>query len=480
MLFNSLSFAIFLPIVFILYWFATKGDLKLQNKLLLFASFFFYASWDYRFLFLLIFSISLDYFSGIKMFEAKNQATKKFWFWLSICINLGFLGFFKYFNFFASSFADGLSFIGIKVDLWILKIILPVGISFYTFHGLSYVIDVYKNRIKPERNFIDYAVFVSFFPLLVAGPIERATHLLPQIKKNREFDYIKAVDGLKQILWGLFKKIVIADNCSGYVNTIFSNSTNYSGSTHILCAVIFAFQIYCDFSGYSDIAIGTARLFGIDLMRNFAFPYFSRDIAEFWRRWHISLSSWFRDYLYIPLGGSKGGIWMKIRNTFIIFLISGFWHGANWTFIIWGFLNALYITPSIIFNTNRNNLNIVAEGKYFPSLKEALSIFITFGLTVFAWIFFRSDSIGNALSYVSEIFSRTLFVFPYIHGLFTVFLFLIPFIVIEWMGREEQFALAIFKKSNSSVINYSVYMIVAICILTFGNFSENQFIYFQF
>ncbi len=307
MFFNSINFAIFLPVVFLLYWFATKQNLKLKNILLLISSYFFYASWDWRFLFLLIFSTFLDYFTGIKIHEATNQKKKVFWLWLSICVNLGFLGVFKYYNFFTSSFVDGLSLLGIEADFGILQIVLPVGISFYTFHGLSYVIDLYKNRIKPEKNFVNYSVFVSFFPLLVAGPIERAAHLLPQILKDREFDYLKAVDGLRQILWGLFKKIVIADNCAKFANTIFNNSSDYSGSTLVLGALFFTFQIYSDFSGYSDIAIGTARLFGIDLLRNFSFPYFSRSIAEFWRRWHISLSSWFRDYLYIPLGGSRGG-----------------------------------------------------------------------------------------------------------------------------------------------------------------------------
>ena len=338
MLFNSIDFVVFFPIVFLLYWFATKGDIKRQNILLLIASYFFYACWDYRFLFLLIFSTLLDYFTGLKMGDAKNQRTKKFWFWLSICVNLGFLGIFKYFNFFASSFSDALSLVGIRANFWTLNVILPVGISFYTFHGLSYVIDIYNSKIKPEKNFIDYSLFVSFFPLLVAGPIERATHLLPQIKQKRTFDYSKAIDGLRQILWGLFKKIVIADNCAEYANMAFNHSADHTGSTLVLGALMFTFQIYCDFSGYSDIALGTARLLGIELLRNFAFPYFSRDIAEFWRRWHISLSSWFRDYLYIPLGGSKGGTWMKVRNTFIIFLVSGFWHGANWTFIFPGLL----------------------------------------------------------------------------------------------------------------------------------------------
>ena len=307
MLFNSIEFAIFLPIVFLLYWFATNNNHKIQNALLLVSSYFFYACWDWRFLFLLMFSTLLDFFTALKMQDASSKKIKKFWFWLSIIINLGFLGVFKYYNFFAENFAEMISHLGLKVNPWTLSVILPVGISFYTFHGLSYVIDIYYDRIKAERSFIDYAVFVSFFPLLVAGPIERATHLLPQIKTTRTFDYAKAVDGMRQILWGLFKKIVIADNCAEFANDIFNHSSEYSGSTLLLGAIFFTFQIYGDFSGYSDIALGTARLFGMDLLRNFAFPYFSRDIAEFWRRWHISLSSWFKDYLYIPLGGSKGG-----------------------------------------------------------------------------------------------------------------------------------------------------------------------------
>jgi D-alanyl-lipoteichoic acid acyltransferase DltB (MBOAT superfamily) len=395
MLFNSLNFAIFLPIVFLLYWFVTNKHLNLQNALLLVASYFFYACWDWRFLFLLIFSTLLDYYTGLKMQDAENQKAKRFWFWLSVTVNLGFLGVFKYYNFFAESFAESLSHFGFQINPYTLSVVLPVGISFYTFHGLSYVIDIYKDRIKAERNFVDYAVFVSFFPLLVAGPIERATHLLPQIKKERTFDYAKAVDGLRQILWGLFKKIVIADQCAFYANQIFNNSSDYSGSTLFLGAIFFTFQIYGDFSGYSDVALGTARLFGIELLRNFAFPYFSRDIAEFWRRWHISLSSWFKDYLYIPLGGSKGGTWMKIRNTFIIFIVSGFWHGANWTFIAWGALNALFIMPSIIIKTNRNNIDIVAQGKLFPTVKELFQIIMTFCLTVFAWIFFRSENLTS-------------------------------------------------------------------------------------
>ncbi len=477
-----MSFAIFLPIVFGLYWFATKGNIKLQNILLLVSSYFFYACWDYRFLFLLMFSTLLDYYTGLKMPEAKSHNMKKFWLWLSICINLGFLGIFKYYNFFASSFADGLSLLGMRSNFGTLQVILPVGISFYTFHGLSYVLDIYNNRIQPEKNFIDYSVFVSFFPLLVAGPIERATHLLPQILKKREFVYPKAVDGLRQILWGLFKKIVIADNCAECANTIFNNSADYAGSTLVFGAVFFAFQIYCDFSGYSDIALGTARLFGIDLLRNFAFPYFSRDIAEFWRRWHISLSSWFRDYLYVPLGGSRGGMWMKIRNTFAIFLVSGFWHGANWTFIVWGLLNALYIMPSIILHTNRDNLDIAAKGRYLPTVKESLSIALTFGLTVFAWIFFRANNVEHALRYISTICSGSLMTMPYIpngsSGILTILLTIV-FMIIEWNGRDQQYAIARIGAQWYTPVRWAMYYSIILAIVIFSG-KQQQFIYFQF
>jgi D-alanyl-lipoteichoic acid acyltransferase DltB (MBOAT superfamily) len=487
-LFNSFNFAIFLPIVFVVYWLIGKKNIRYQNILLLVSSYFFYACWDWHFLFLLIFSTLLDYFTGIKMSDATEKSKRKFWFWLSVLINLGFLGVFKYYNFFASSFADSLSHIGLQVNPWTLKVILPVGISFYTFHGLSYVIDIYKGRIKAERNFIDYSVFVSFFPLLVAGPIERATHLLPQIQKEREFDYSKAVDGLRQILWGLFKKVVIADNCATYANKIFNNSSDYSGSTLVLGVLFFTFQIYGDFSGYSDIALGTARLFGIELLRNFSFPYFSRDIAEFWRRWHISLSTWFRDYLYIPLGGSKGGTWMKVRNTFIIFLVSGFWHGANWTFIIWGLLNALFIMPSIIFNTNRSNLDIVAQGKTLPSIKELFSIVITFSLTVFAWIFFRSENLHHALSYIKRMFIGLKEKSTYVQALnfvhwevgLAIPMILIVFMIIEWQGREGQYALGDIDRKTNRVTRWFFYSIIIFIIGMFMQTEETPFIYFQF
>ena len=413
-----------------------------------------------------------------KLKAQSSRLTASFWFWLSVIINLGFLGVFKYYNFFAASFVDAVSVWGIKVQPWTIKVILPIGISFYTFHGLSYVIDIYKKRIEPCRNFIDYGLFVSFFPLLVAGPIERATHLLPQIQRPRTFNYLKAVDGLKQILWGLFKKMVIADNCAVFANNAFNHSADYGGSTLVIGAIFFAFQIYCDFSGYSDIALGTARLLGIELLQNFSFPYFSRDIAEFWRRWHISLSSWFRDYLYFPLGGSKGGMWLKIRNTFIIFLVSGFWHGANWTFIVWGGLNALYFLPLLVTNKNRNNLDIVAKGKMLPTFKEFLSVISTFSLTVFAWIFFRADNLTHAFKIISTIFSRSLFSKPQILPIPIILLILI-FLAIEWLGREQKYAIAEIGIKLPTFFRLAIYYSLVGAILFFGG-EEQKFIYFQF
>ncbi|HET9571323.1 MAG TPA: MBOAT family O-acyltransferase [Bacteroidales bacterium] len=482
MLFNSLNFAIFLPVVFLLYWFVVQRNLKLQNALLLFASCFFYACWDWRFLFLLLISIGLVYFPGKFMASTNNSSLRKLWLWISIVFSLGFLGLFKYFNFFSESFSELLANFGLHVNPLSLNIILPVGISFYTFHGLSYIIDLYQRKIEQEEDFVNYAVFVSFFPLLIAGPIERATHLLPQIKTPRTFDYTKAADGLRQILWGLFKKIVIADNCSEFANTIFTHSADYSGSTLVLGALFFTIQIYGDFSGYSDIALGTARLFGIELLRNFAFPYFSRDIAEFWRRWHISLTTWFRDYLYIPLGGSRGGIWMKIRNTFIIFLVSGFWHGANWTFVVWGALNAAYFLPLMLTNNNRKNLEIVAKGRILPSMHEFLSMLITFAMTVFAWIFFRANSIHEAISYISGIFSSSLFTVPYFEGInrsLTTWILVFIFFLMEWQGRDQQYAIAKLGLNWHRPIRWAMYYALILAIYLFAG-SQQQFIYFQF
>lgn len=482
MLFNSIDFAIFLPIVFFLYWFATNKNLKLQNFIIVAASYLFYGWWDWRFLSLILFSTIVDYLVGLGLSKNENKSKRKILLWTSILVNLGFLGFFKYYNFFLDNFTSAFSFFGTEIKASSLSIILPVGISFYTFQTLSYSIDVYRRKLEPTKDFIAFTAFVSFFPQLVAGPIERATHLMPQFYNKRTFNYSKAVDGMRQILWGLFKKIVIADNCAEYANLIFNNSADYSGSTLVLGALFFTFQIYGDFSGYSDIAIGTSRLFGFDLMRNFNFPYFSRDIAEFWRRWHISLSTWFRDYLYIPLGGSRGGTWMKIRNTFIIFIVSGFWHGANWTFIVWGVLNAIYFLPLLLTNNNRNNLETIAQGKLFPNIKEFSFMLLTFGLTVFAWIFFRANNMEHAINYISEIFSPSLFSLPQFAGIgraLSTIILVVFFVLVEWKGREGQHALSNLGINWKRPIRYAMYYAIIIVIFWFGG-KEQQFIYFQF
>ena len=485
MLFNSLDFAIFLPIVFILYWFVTNKNLKLQNILLLVASYVFYGWWDWRFLSLIVFSSFVDYYVGFQLSKTVDDKKRKGFLWVSMFVNLGFLGFFKYYNFFAESFSEAFTLLGSHIDPSRLNIILPVGISFYTFQTMSYTIDVYKRKLEPTNDIIAFFAFVSFFPQLVAGPIERATNLLPQFYRKRQFEYDKAVDGMRQILWGLFKKVVIADNAATYANEIFNNYGDYSGSTLFLGAVLFAFQIYGDFSGYSDIAIGTSRLFGFNLMQNFAFPYFSRDIAEFWRRWHISLSTWFRDYLYIPLGGSRGGTWMKVRNTFIIFIVSGFWHGANWTFIAWGALNALYFLPLLLLKRNRMNTDTVAEGRYLPTIIEFFQMIITFFITVIAWVFFRADSISHALLYLKKTFSISFMSIPSVlfgvnlRGYLLLILFIFIFLILEWTNRERGFGLDFDKNKTKKHTRLFIYYLIVGLILLFPG-GKQEFIYFQF
>jgi D-alanyl-lipoteichoic acid acyltransferase DltB (MBOAT superfamily) len=424
-----------------------------------------------------VFSTLLDYSSGIMMENSLSQSKRKFWLWLTIAINLGFLGVFKYYDFFAESFAELLTGFGFQVHPYLLELVLPVGISFYTFHGLSYVIDIYYKRIPAERNFIDYSLFVSYFPLLVAGPIERATHLLPQVKVKRTFDFEKAKEGVYQILWGLVKKIVIADSCASYANAIFDNYESMNSLSLLLGGVYFAFQIYGDFSGYSDIALGTSKLFGIDLLKNFNYPYFSRDIAEFWRRWHISLSSWFKDYLYIPLGGSQGGMWMKVRNTFIIFLVSGFWHGANWTFIVWGLLNAIYFLPLLLQNKNRSNMGEIVMGWNASSLKTIFNILITFALTCFAWIFFRAKNMTEAFGYIKKMITNLEFKIQYFSNErynIELLLLLIIFLVVEWFNRSKVEPL-------SGKWSWLKIALAILALLTLGVYSDyKEFIYFQF
>ncbi len=407
MLFNSPEFLLFLPLVFAAYWAVNrlKEGLRVQNVLLLAASYVFYGWWDWRFLGLIAFSTAVDWAVGLQIARANRgevaeggrSRAAKAWLAVSLAVNLGLLGYFKYANFFIDSWVEVWAAAGVTMHASSLQVILPVGISFYTFQTLSYSIDIYRRQLEPTRNFIDFAAFVSFFPQLVAGPIERASALLPQIQRRRTFDYDQAVSGLRLILWGMFKKVVVADTCAIYVNDIFANYEIYSGPTLVLGAVYFAFQIYGDFSGYSDIAIGTARLFGIQLMTNFRTPYFARDIAEFWRRWHISLSTWFRDYLYIPLGGSRVGKWTAVRNTFAIFLVSGLWHGANWTFVVWGGIHALLFLPLLLTGRNRRNTGDIVG---WPSLRELAGMAGTFAAVTVAWVFFRADSVGEAGIYL--------------------------------------------------------------------------------
>lgn len=475
MLFNSLEFAIFLPIAFLLYWFLFNRNLKLQNLFIVIVSYLFYGWWDWRFLFLIAFTSFCSWGSGLLIHHHKkkqNFASAKLFSAANIILNLGILAVFKYYNFFVTSFAN--VFLHGNTDGQLLKLILPVGISFYTFQALSYTIDVYKGKLEPTRDIIQFFAFVSFFPQLVAGPIERATNLLPQFAKPRIFTYEQGVDGLRQILWGLFKKMVVADSCAVYVNNVFPNYQQHSGITLIMAAVLFAIQIYGDFSGYSDIAIGTAKLFGIKLMRNFRNPYFSRDIAEFWRRWHISLTTWFRDYVYIPLGGSRCSKAKVIRNTFVIFLLSGFWHGANWTFIAWGAYHALLFLPLILMGKNRKYTNEVAEDRVLPTLKETLQMLFTFALAVVGWIIFRADSISQAVHYMAGMFHTGKL---YAEGLCSISFYIILMLVVEWITRKRQHGLDIKLKSHA-VKGFIYISLIAMMFWAYTN--SESFIYFQF
>ena len=478
MLFNSLDFALFLPVVFVLYWYLLKNDLRVQNALIVVASYFFYGWWDWGFLFLIFASTIADFFIALAISSQTHQRRRAFLLTASIVLNLCILGLFKYYNFFMDNFASAFAIFGREWAFHPVSIVLPVGISFYTFQLLSYTIDVYRRKIVPAKDFLAFSAYVSFFPQLVAGPIERATHLLPQFYAKREFNYVKAVDGLRQILWGLFKKILIADNCATYVDYVFSPSSQTSGSTIALGAVLFAFQIYGDFSGYSDIAIGAARLFGIDLMRNFAYPYFSRNIAEFWRRWHISLSTWFRDYVYIPLGGSHGNLAMKIRNIFIVFILSGLWHGANWTFIIWGILHAIYYTTILVFSHGNSFGDTRENDTISVSIGDVLKICLTFSLTTFAWIFFRADSVSDSFEYIRRMFSSSFFELPPDLPYLTL-LFIIAFVVIEWTGRNNQYAIEKVGLKWPRPLRLAFYYSLIALIFVFGG-TAKEFIYFQF
>ena len=512
MLFNSFEYLLFLPIVFLLYWFVfdyalnkCKHQLLLQNFFVVIASYVFYGWWDWRFLILIAITTLLSFLSGIGIEYAPTQRGKKAVMIANIVVNLGILGVYKYYDFFAREFAE---LFGIESDFLLLHLILPVGISFYTFQALSYSIDVYRKQIEPTHDVVAFTAFLSFFPQLVAGPIERATNLLPQFQRKRHFDYAQAVDGMRQILWGLFKKIVVADNCATYVDTVFADISNQSGSTLVLAAVLFTFQIYGDFSGYSDIAIGTAKLFGIKLMRNFNVPYFSRDIAEFWRRWHISLTTWFRDYVYIPLGGSRPEVPARlkvrgerlearytkviaIRNTFIIFLLSGLWHGANWTFVLWGAYHALLFVPLLVMNKNRRYRDTVAtitladgsvKAKWLPSLKETGQMLLTFALAVVGWIIFRAEDIGQVGEVISTIISGSILSVPMLISQYyyiPLFMVIIVMLLFEWFTRDRLHGLEI-TNIPYRWIRWSIYLLILLVLFFAIKTETPQFIYFQF
>lgn len=462
MLFNSIDFAIFLPIVFILYWFVTEKNLKLQNFLIVAASYLFYGWWDWRFLSLILFSTIVDYSIGLKLRNEENVFKRKILLWTSILVNLGFLGFFKYYNFFLDNFTAAFSFFGQEFQGASLNIILPVGISFYTFQTMSYTIDVYKRKLEPTDDFIAFSAFVSFFPQLVAGPIERATHLLPQVQRKRLMIKEEIINGLHLIIYGLFLKVFVADTLAPQVNEIFANYNTVSGGSLILGAIFFSFQIYGDFSGYSKIARGTAKLFGFNLMVNFDKPYFSRNIAEFWRKWHISLNTWFRDYLYIPIGGSRLGKHKALRNTLIVFLVSGFWHGANWTFIAWGLVHSLLFAPLLLFNLNRKYLEPINLNEFsLKSLVQLLSIILTFSLVTLAWIFFRSESMSDAIGFIQNMsfeFS------DYKSFLWIVVIALVVDIIID----------------NNRVKKYVLPALISLIIASGIANTSSEFIYFQF
>jgi len=498
MLFTSITFALFLLLVFILYWFVFNRNLKGQNFFLLISSYSFYGWWNWRFLFLLFFISVSNYLIAIQI-QKEDQKDKKplrkLLFLAGLVINIGTLIFFKYFNFFIDGFINLISLFGFKVNLLTLKIILPLGISFYIFLSLSYIIDVYQHKLNAVRNFFDALLTFSFFPIILAGPIQRPISLLPQIQSRRIFNYVQATDGLRQILWGVFMKIVIADNCAVTVNTIFTDSSKYSGSTLVLGIFLFTVQIYADFAGYSNIAIGVGKLLGFKIMKNFAYPYFARDIREFWQRWNISLTTWFRDYVFLPIAYSvsrkiKSDRFYLIKTEFLIYtggitvtwMLTGLWHGANYTFIIWGFIHGLFLIINHVTAKPRKRLlkrlNI-RNDNILLIIGDSLATFI---IIMFSWIFFRADDVGHALTYISGIFSNSLLTIPFFPGMrrtLTTIYTVVGFSIIEWLGREQEYAIAHFGLKWHRSIRWAMYYAIVIAILYFKG-SDQQFIYFQF
>ena len=477
MLFNTMAFGVFLPIVFFLYWAIPRNVLRVQNAFVLVASYVFYAYWDYRFLSLVILSSLICYFAGLSIAKAEKQSLRKCILVISVVLNLGILAFFKYFNFFVSSANNLLEGIGLNGDLKTLQLILPLGISFYTFKVITYIIDIYRKEMTPTKDAVAFLAFVSFFPTMIAGPIDKAKNLLPQFLKKREFSDLAARDGLRQMLNGFVKKLVIADNIAPLTNDIFKNYEQYDGVTLLIGAFLFAIQIYCDFSGYSDIAIGTARLLGFSVAKNFNFPYFSRDIAEFWRRWHISLSNWLRDYLYVPLCGRKPSRWKRARSIVFTFAVCGLWHGSNWTFIVWGTLLGLYFVPITVVRSKRY-LGTAGEGKKLPSLRETMAMLGTFSMVSLSWIFFKSETLGDSFKYIGRIFSHPYIAESPIKIFIPMLLASCVLLILEWIQRKKDYVLKI--EDLHVAFRWIIYYACLAVIIIFVKSSGDNFIYYQF
>lgn len=463
MLFNSFSFLLFFVIVTTLYYIIPY---KPRLFLLLGASCFFYMLFVPEYIIILFVTILIDYIAGIYIEKHQNhKKKKKLYLIISILATCLVLFIFKYYNFFIENFLIASHKIGFEPNIKIINMILPIGLSFHTFQSLSYVIEVYRGNQKTEKNFLIYSIYVMFYPQLVAGPIERPQNIIHQFKIPHQFNKDNIVLGLRQMLWGFFMKVVIADRLSLYVDAVYNNPDNHHGLSIIIATLFFSIQIYCDFAGYSNIAIGSAKVMGFDLMKNFNRPYFSFSVSEFWSRWHISLSTWFRDYLYIPLGGSKNGKIHHLRNLLITFLISGLWHGANWTFIVWGGLNGLYLIFEIILNKNKT--------------KNILSYAITMSLIVLSWLFFRATDLSTANTLLKNMTIIDLNIYiGDIHTLLYSLLGISILFIVEFL--EERKKISTLKISSNAKIRYTYYVIIIFCILLFGVFDESQFIYFQF
>lgn len=481
MIFNSFNFVVFLIPVLVLYWLFFKKTAVAQNILLLIASIFFYAWADWRFLFLLIASILINYYLGLKIHNTLKESKQKMLLNLGLVFNIGLLVYFKYFNFFYEGFYKIINVFGADLEYNTLSILLPLGISFFTFQTLGYLLDVYNEEIEPSNNLLDFSVFIAFFPKILSGPIERAGSFIPQIQKKRELFYATSVDGFRQILWGLFTKVVVAENCAAIANPIFNNYQDKPGSVLVIGAFFYAIQIYADFSGYSNMAIGISKLFGLQLTRNFATPFFSTNISGFWKKWHISLTTWMMDYVFTPLSFTlrkyqKEGLVISIIATFILV---GFWHGANWTFIVFGLLHGIYFVP-LVYSGTMNTSDIMAKGKWFPSFKETYKMMVLFVLVMMTDVIFRVDSVAMALDYFKGIFSSSIIEYPasYITANTLMIVALIGFfMLVEWVNREKKHD---FEISNYNVyLRWSSYIFIFLLILFFGR-SSDTFIYFQF